>query len=123
MKTMLCALGKSHEAAVVSCRTGQQGALQLNDQRRIRIALDVARGMNYLHSCRPPIVHRDLKSPNLLVDKDLTIKVENQALLSQLSWCLHFSNAIPSQACLKRTASLRYLLAGHATQTAQALVA
>jgi serine/threonine protein kinase len=30
---------------------------------------------NYLHTCRPPIIHRDLKSPNLLVDKDLTIKV------------------------------------------------
>ena len=60
---------------LLSCRAGQHGALQLNDQRRIRIALDVARGMNYLHSCRPPIVHRDLKSPNLLVDKDLTIKV------------------------------------------------
>lgn len=59
----------------MACRAGQHGALQLNDQRRIRIALDVARGMNYLHSCRPPIVHRDLKSPNLLVDKDLTIKV------------------------------------------------
>ena len=54
--------------------------MQLNDQRRIRIALDVARGMNYLHSCRPPIVHRDLKSPNLLVDKDLTIKVGKPGL-------------------------------------------
>ncbi|KAF8407660.1 hypothetical protein HHK36_006795 [Tetracentron sinense] len=34
-----------------------------------------ARGMNYLHNCTPVIVHRDLKSPNLLVDKNLVVKV------------------------------------------------
>ncbi|PPR95579.1 hypothetical protein GOBAR_AA25087 [Gossypium barbadense] len=34
-----------------------------------------ARGMNYLHQLKPPIVHRDLKSPNLLVDKNYTVKV------------------------------------------------
>jgi serine/threonine protein kinase len=34
-----------------------------------------AKGMNYLHKRNPPIVHRDLKSPNLLVDKKYTVKV------------------------------------------------
>ncbi|CAI0466968.1 unnamed protein product [Linum tenue] len=34
-----------------------------------------ARGMNYLHHFNPPIVHRDLKSSNLLVDKNWTVKV------------------------------------------------
>lgn len=34
-----------------------------------------AKGMNYLHRRNPPIVHRDLKSPNLLVDKKYTVKV------------------------------------------------
>lgn len=34
-----------------------------------------ARGMNYLHHSSPPIIHRDLKSSNLLVDKNWTVKV------------------------------------------------
>ncbi|KAL1338675.1 hypothetical protein AAHE18_10G228700 [Arachis hypogaea] len=48
---------------------------QLDERRRLRMALDAARGMNYLHSCSPVIVHRDLKSPNLLVDKNWVVKV------------------------------------------------
>uniref|UniRef100_M1A4W1 non-specific serine/threonine protein kinase n=1 Tax=Solanum tuberosum TaxID=4113 RepID=M1A4W1_SOLTU len=47
----------------------------LDFRRRLRMALDVARGMNYLHRWNPPIVHRDLKSSNLLVDKSWTVKV------------------------------------------------
>ncbi|KAJ9706613.1 hypothetical protein PVL29_001866 [Vitis rotundifolia] len=47
----------------------------LDIRRRLRMALDVARGMNYLHHRNPPIVHRDLKSSNLLVDKNWNVKV------------------------------------------------
>ncbi|KAG5582730.1 hypothetical protein H5410_053357 [Solanum commersonii] len=47
----------------------------LDERRRLCMAYDVAKGMNYLHKCKPPVVHRDLKSPNLLVDKKYTVKV------------------------------------------------
>ncbi|CAI9780200.1 unnamed protein product [Fraxinus pennsylvanica] len=47
----------------------------LNERRRLCMAYDVAKGMNYLHKRNPPIVHRDLKSPNLLVDRKYTVKV------------------------------------------------
>ena len=39
------------------------------------MVLDAAKGMMYLHSSEPPVIHRDLKSPNLLVDKHWRIKV------------------------------------------------
>ncbi|XP_052174456.1 serine/threonine-protein kinase CTR1 isoform X2 [Diospyros lotus] len=54
----------------------KQGAREvLDERRRLSMAYDVAKGMNYLHNRNPPIVHRDLKSPNLLVDKKYTVKV------------------------------------------------
>ena len=41
----------------------------------IRFALDAAKGMRYLHGSNPPRVHRDLKSPNLLVSDKWVVKV------------------------------------------------
>lgn len=34
---------------------------------RLRVAWDIAKGMAYLHSASPPLLHRDLKSPNVLL--------------------------------------------------------
>lgn len=34
----------------------------------MNIALGIAKGMNYLHCFPIPIVHRDLKSLNILID-------------------------------------------------------
>mmetsp|Transcript_9275 Transcript_9275/g.12770 ORF Transcript_9275/g.12770 Transcript_9275/m.12770 type:complete len:732 (+) Transcript_9275:110-2305(+) len=40
-----------------------------------RMIIDAARGMNYLHKSNPIIIHRDLKSHNLLVDENWKVKV------------------------------------------------
>ena len=40
-----------------------------------RVASGAARGMTYLHSGTPPVLHRDLKSANLLLDESYTAKV------------------------------------------------
>lgn len=43
---------------------------------RVSIALGVARGMEYLHeSAAPRILHRDIKSTNILLDDDFIPKV------------------------------------------------
>ena len=44
---------------------------------RIRIILGIAKGIVYLHTnFTPPQIHRDIKSPNILIDNDLTPKVK-----------------------------------------------
>lgn len=50
--------------------------------RRLSIALDVARGMEYLHSlARQTFIHRDLKSSNILLDDDFRAKVADFGLV------------------------------------------
>ncbi|KFK38121.1 hypothetical protein AALP_AA3G072400 [Arabis alpina] len=58
----------------------QRSTSKLDWRRRILMAVDIARGMNYLHNCSPPIIHRDLKSSNLLVDRNWNVKVADFGL-------------------------------------------
>ena len=42
---------------------------------RKKFALDIARGVYYLHTNKQPILHRDLKSLNILLDHALNCKL------------------------------------------------
>ncbi|KAE9588614.1 putative protein kinase RLK-Pelle-LRR-I-2 family [Lupinus albus] len=43
---------------------------------RLHIALDVARGLVYLHDgAIPPVIHRDIKSCNILLDESMGARV------------------------------------------------
>ena len=47
----------------------------------MRIALDSARGLEYLHECvTPPVIHRDFKSSNILLDSNFNAKVADFGL-------------------------------------------
>lgn len=49
--------------------------IKLSWRERRRIALGMAQGMNYLHSFPIPVLHRDLKSLNILIDDALIPKI------------------------------------------------
>ncbi|KAL4422764.1 hypothetical protein ABPG75_008961 [Micractinium tetrahymenae] len=44
------------------------------------VAVSVARGMAYLHSRTPPLLHLDLKSPNILLDERWRVKIADFGL-------------------------------------------
>ncbi|KNC49867.1 TKL/DRK protein kinase [Thecamonas trahens ATCC 50062] len=46
----------------------------------LRLAHEAALGVAYLHGLRPPVIHRDLKSENMLLDESGTVKVADFGL-------------------------------------------
>ncbi|XP_022877548.1 calcium/calmodulin-regulated receptor-like kinase 1 isoform X2 [Olea europaea var. sylvestris] len=65
----------------------------LNWELRVKIALDVARGLEYLHDgAVPPVIHRDIKSSNILLDQFMRARVADFGLSREEMVSKHASN-------------------------------
>ncbi|KAL6198414.1 hypothetical protein ACLB2K_028203 [Fragaria x ananassa] len=54
-------------------------------EKLIAIALDIARGMEYIHS--QGVIHRDLKPENVLIDKDFRLKIADFGIACEEVYC------------------------------------
>mmetsp|Transcript_23831 Transcript_23831/g.44506 ORF Transcript_23831/g.44506 Transcript_23831/m.44506 type:complete len:393 (-) Transcript_23831:244-1422(-) len=49
-------------------------------KRAYQIAIDIGKALCFLHGCKPPILHRDLKPPNVLFDDNGVAKIADFGL-------------------------------------------
>ncbi|XVE67601.1 hypothetical protein DITRI_Ditri09bG0001100 [Diplodiscus trichospermus] len=59
---------------------GQVSPQKIEFKHRLSIALDAAKGLAYLHSLSPRLVHKDFKTANVLVDENFIAKVADAGL-------------------------------------------
>ncbi|CAA7022232.1 unnamed protein product [Microthlaspi erraticum] len=58
----------------------------LSWEERLQISLDAAQGLEYLHNgCKPPIVQRDVKPANILINEKLQAKIADFGLSRSVS--------------------------------------
>ncbi|XP_056843712.1 probable LRR receptor-like serine/threonine-protein kinase At2g28960 isoform X1 [Raphanus sativus] len=61
--------------------TGESAGSTLKWASRLKIAVEAAQGLEYLHvGCEPPMVHRDVKSTNILLDDRFEAKLADFGL-------------------------------------------
>ncbi|KAL6976247.1 PTI1-like tyrosine-protein kinase 2 [Sarracenia purpurea var. burkii] len=78
-------MGSLHD--ILHGRKGVQGAQPgpvLDWMQRVRIAVDAARGLEYLHEkVQPSIIHRDIRSSNVLLFEEFKAKIADFNLSNQ----------------------------------------
>jgi serine/threonine-protein kinase TNNI3K len=68
---------------------------------KLRLALGIAHGIQYLHNANPPMIHRDLKSPNVLVDDSWHAKIADFGTL-RLSEIVSTARNLTSRVGMKQ---------------------
>ncbi|MBA0835903.1 hypothetical protein Goarm_008153, partial [Gossypium armourianum] len=67
-----------HNGSLETQLHGPSRGSQLSWHRRLKIALDIARGLHYLNElCIPPIIHRNLKPSTILLDSNFNAKISD----------------------------------------------
>ncbi|GAB2282963.1 Brassinosteroid LRR receptor kinase [Dionaea muscipula] len=67
-------------------RDRKKAGIKLNWAARRKIALGAARGLAFLHhNCIPHIIHRDMKSSNVLIDENLEARVSDFGMARLMS--------------------------------------
>ncbi|KAJ9700088.1 hypothetical protein PVL29_005765 [Vitis rotundifolia] len=74
--------------------TGLDATTKLEFKRRLSIALGAAKGLHHLHTLKPPLVHRNFKTANVLVDENFIAKVADTGVSRLLE---KIEDAGPSQ--------------------------
>ncbi|KAF6984452.1 hypothetical protein CFC21_002461 [Triticum aestivum] len=64
--------------------SGKGSMTRLEFKQRLAIAIGAAKGLNHLHSLMPPLIHKNFKTSNVLVDENFIAKVADAGLFRLL---------------------------------------